>query len=76
MKSIRGLGDLVAIVLKPLEWVLRHFGVNVGSQSPLARTVSNEVVVGNPPISQNTGCGCQKRKDFLNKIVPNPLAKN
>lgn len=42
---MRGMGDLLAYCLKPLEPLIRRFG-------------------------PKKGCGCKKRQEVLNQIVP------
>jgi len=42
---MRGIGDLVAFVLQPLQPLIRRFG-------------------------PKKGCGCKKRQEVLNQIVP------
>lgn len=64
MSKIRGLGDILAFVLTPLQSLLRHslhlLGVREGSE---------------PKVLQKKSCGCKKRQEILNKMVPNPLVK-
>ena len=72
MKNIKGLGDLVALILAPLAFVLRRLGYKVGVDP----TPVEEVPTVNPtPISNNGGCGCKKRQEKLNNLVPNPFSK-
>lgn len=64
----RGLGDLVAFMLTPLEYllqpVLRHFGIKVGVRDEITA-----LSLQSPP-SVKKECGCKKRQEMLNKLVP------
>lgn len=60
----RGLGDLVAFMLTPLEPLVRRLGYEVGVRDEITA-----LSLQSPP-SVKKECGCKKRQEMLNKLVP------
>jgi hypothetical protein len=64
----RGLGDLVAFMLTPLSFVLqpvlRRFGIEVGVRDE----ITAQGLIQPPSVKKE--CGCKKRQEMLNKLVP------
>ena len=60
----RGLGDLVAFILTPLEPLVRRLGYEVGVRDEIAA----QGLIQRPSVKKE--CGCKKRQEMLNKLVP------
>jgi hypothetical protein len=58
-KKIKGLGDILAIVLYPVGLILRHLGYSEGIDTPKGKNGSNV-----------KSCGCKARQDKLNQMFP------
>ena len=60
----RGLGDLVAFILTPLEPLVRRLGYEVGVRDEIAA----QGLIHPPSVKKE--CGCKKRQEMLNKLIP------
>lgn len=63
-KNIKGLGDLLALVFEPIQSLMSRFKDRKGVDTPKTQNVSESIVV------PRKSCGCQERKEKLNKIFP------
>ena len=60
----RGLGDLVAFILTPLEPLVRRLGYEVGVRDE----ITAQGLIHPPSVKKE--CGCKKRQEMLNKLIP------
>ena len=60
----RGLGDLVAFILTPLEPLVRRLGYEVGVRDE----ITSQSLIHPPSVKKE--CGCKKRQEMLNKLIP------
>jgi hypothetical protein len=63
MKKIKGLGDLLAIVLYPVGLILKLLGYEKHPTPRKRRNVLKSTIGGK-------SCGCKARQDKLNQMFP------